>query len=92
MTNNKEELSLLTLLDEMFSIWKRTSKLAVKVIGEKGSEYVALNCYEGIKSQNDIVEESLKRLITNSENMLVAAKELSNVRKFAKISILIICF
>jgi hypothetical protein len=54
--------------------------MAVQVLGnEKGSEYVALNCYEGIRTQDEIVEEALKRLIVNAENMLVAAKELSNV-------------
>lgn len=56
--------------------------MAIQVVGDKGSEYVALNCYEEIRSQDAIVEEALKRLIVNSENMLAAAKELSNVREF----------
>ncbi|KAI6176356.1 Component of oligomeric Golgi complex 7 [Aphelenchoides bicaudatus] len=82
MTTNREELTLWQLLDETFSIWKRTNKLAVQVLGsEKGSDYVALNCYEGIRTQDEIVEEALKRLITNAENVIVAAKELSTTRK-----------
>jgi hypothetical protein len=79
MTNNRSELTLWQLMDEPFSIWKRTNKMAAQVLGDKGSEYVALNCYEGIRSQDGIVEEALKRLVVNSENVLVAAKELSNV-------------
>lgn len=55
-------------------------RMAAQVLGnDKGSEYVALNCYEGIRTQDEIVEEALKRLVVNAENMLVAAKELSNV-------------
>lgn len=64
-------------------------RMAVQVLGEeKGSEYVALNCYEGIRTQDEILEEALKRLVLNSENIVLAAKELATVSFQIQVTIL----
>ncbi|KAI6236038.1 hypothetical protein M3Y95_00115000 [Aphelenchoides besseyi] len=80
MNGNDTELTLWNLLSEWFSIWKRIYKLADQLLGEKGSEFVALSCYEGIRSKDDQISELLNKLMQNATDTFAAAHELSNIR------------
>ncbi|KAI6187541.1 Component of oligomeric Golgi complex 7 [Aphelenchoides besseyi] len=80
MNGNESELTLWNLLSEWFSIWKRIYKLADQLLGEKGSEFVALSCYEGIRSKDDQISELLNKLMQNATDTFAAAHELANIR------------
>ncbi|KAI6233702.1 hypothetical protein M3Y99_00885200 [Aphelenchoides fujianensis] len=80
MSENVADLTLWNLLSEWFSIWKRIYKLADQLLGEKGSEFVALSCYEGVRSKDDVIAELLNKLMTNAADTFAAAHELANIR------------
>ncbi|KAI6227299.1 hypothetical protein M3Y99_01266000 [Aphelenchoides fujianensis] len=80
MSENAADLSLWNLLSEWFSIWKRIYKLADQLLGEKGSEFVALSCYEGVRNKDDVIADLLNKLMTNAADTFAAAHELANIR------------
>ncbi|CAD5220797.1 unnamed protein product [Bursaphelenchus xylophilus] len=78
---NKEDLTLIKLLDESFNLWKKASRTASHLFGEDGSRFVALSFYEGITSKDNIIKGIINRMVMESEDTFSTARQLSTLRK-----------
>uniref|UniRef100_A0A1I8AUD3 Conserved oligomeric Golgi complex subunit 7 n=1 Tax=Steinernema glaseri TaxID=37863 RepID=A0A1I8AUD3_9BILA len=70
---------LWTLLQEVFTIWKSSRRIAEQFLDERGSEVVAKNLLEGVNSQWERISAALLNEMSSDKDPLQAAHAVANM-------------